>query len=325
MVDKESKLNKIREFLLKKETMTKPEIADALLVSRVTVNFLIEELLELDEVKEDGKEAVSYGRPSVLYKIKSENFQFLLLTFFEKNRKLVLNIKLIDGKRNLIDEYEEAFEDFCLENLIQIVGVVLKDCKDLKSIAISIPGKTVKGVVAVSWQNKFDKWDIVGAFRKNFDVPVFVENDANLATIGFAQELNLSSENGIVGVYYPCGSRPGASIFYNNQLLSGNDSLAGEVKYLPIFNMNKNDYTFNEEVELLVEILKLYTILLAPKYLLIHKSDLGQEYLDLLLNDQLEKTEVPLSPEIFVSEEFEKHNFEGLVWLVQQGVPYSIK
>ena len=324
MSDKESKLNKIREILLEKDVMTKHGISEILQVSRVTTNSLIDELLESGEVQEAGKVDVTYGRPSVLYKINAEIFQFLLLSFCERNQELILSVKLIDGKRNLISEHKDIFQDFRLENLLQFPKKILKDPKNLKSIAISIPGKTIKGVVAVSWWDKFNGWDIVGAFENEFDVPTFVENDANLATIGFAKKLNLSSEKGIVGVHYPYGSRPGASIFYKNLLISGKGSLAGEVKYLPIFNMDKHNYTFDEEVNLLVEILILYTILIAPNYLLIHKSNLKQEHLQLSLNEQLDKTGIPVSSKVFVSEEFEVHNFEGLIWLAQQGVEYRI-
>ena len=324
MNDKESKLNRIRELLLEKDMMTKPEISEILQVSRVTTNSLIDELLELGEVQEAGKVEVTHGRPSILYRIISENFRFLLLSFSEINQELTLSAKLIDGKRNLISEYKDVFQDFRLEKLLQFPKKIIKSPKNLKSIAISIPGKAIKGIVAVSWWDKLNGWDIIGAFKNEFAVPIFVENDANLATIGFAKKLNLNSDKGIVGIYYPLGSRPGASIFYNEQLISGNGSLAGEVKYLPIFNMNKHDYSFDEEVRLLVEILKLYTILVAPKYLLVHKSTLKQEQLQLLLDEQLKKTGIPISSEIFISEKFEEHNLEGLIWLAQQGVAYKI-
>ena len=272
MSRKENKKNQLRSLFLSEQEWTKPALAKAIGVSTVTINILMDELLENEEIVETGKEKTTVGRPSKLYRLNADKFLYLLVSVVERNQELFLEGKLLNGRKEVLMQKEGTFKDITLPALLRFIKRFLDEAPCLPlSVAISIPGKSVDGTVAVSWWDKMNGWRIGEAVAENFQLPAYIENDANLATVGFAHRMEIDSKDGVVGLYFPHLSRPGASIFYNEQLISGTNSLAGEVKYLPFFsNVQTDAYSLEQEIDFTVRILVLYSILLAPKHILVH-------------------------------------------------------
>lgn len=327
MSTKEEKKNLIRELLLSSDELTKPELAKSIGVSTVTINALMDELLAAGEIVEVGKEKANIGRPSTIYQVNPEKFLYLLISIVEHDHQLFLEGKLLNGKGAVSIEKAQAFEKMELAFLQQFVSNFLTGLVEKPlAIAISIPGKTVNGTVMVSAWGQLDGWRIEETIAADAQVPVFVENDANLATVGFAHQLGLASDKGIVGLYYPRQSRPGVSIFYNERLLSGKNSLAGEVKYLPFFSRLQDEvYSPEQEAGFTVKILELYTVLLAPQYMLVHMQDIEEVSLQQKLNASLAALGTPVRPELFVSQNYDEHVLTGLLWLAQKDLPFKMR
>lgn len=327
MSTKEQKKNLIRELLLSSHELTKPELAKSVGVSTVTINVLMDELLADGEILEAGKEKTNIGRPSTIYQINPEKFLYLLVSIVEHENRLFMEGKLLNGKGNVSMEKAQALEPVELTSLQRFVSSFLSGLEETPlAIAIAIPGKTVDGTVVVSAWGQLDGWRIEAALAAETHIPVFVENDANLATVGFAHRLGLASDRGIVGLYYPRQSRPGVSVFYNEQLLSGTGSLAGEVKYLPFFSpMQSAVYSPEQETAFTIKILELYTVLLAPEYLLVHMQDVEETVLQHKLEAALKELGTPVRPNLFVSQSYDEDVLRGLLWLAQQDLPFKMR
>jgi len=324
---KESKKNLIRSLFLSEPSWTKPLLAKQIGVSTVTMNILIDELLQDGEIVADGKERSTVGRPSTIYRLNAEKFTYLLVSIVEHDQALRLEGRLIDGRKEIVAQRDTDYPDITLPALLDFIkGLLLESLNPPLSVAIAIPGKSVDGMVAISWWDKMNGWRIEEAVTESFHVPAHIENDANLATIGFAHRLGIDSKEGVVGLYYPHLSRPGASVFYDEQLISGTNSLAGEVKYLPFFSSAQTDaYTLEQEVDFTVRILVLYTVLLAPKHILVHIKDVAEMDLRQELAAALKETGTPVKPELLVSEDYEEHVYIGLMWLAQKELPFKMR
>lgn len=324
---KESKKNQLRSLFLSEQEWTKPVLAKELGVSTVTINILMDELLENQEIVETGKEKTTVGRPSVLYRLNADKFLYVLISVVERNKELILEGSLINGRKERLAQKEADFRDISLPTLLGFIKRFLDESPCLPlSVAISIPGKSVDGTVVVSWWDKMNGWRIGEAVAQAFQLPAYVENDANLATVGFAHRMEIDSKEGVVGLYFPHLSRPGASIFYDEQLISGTNSLAGEVKYLPFFSGAQTDaYSLEQEIDFTVRILVLYSILLAPKHILVHIKNADEKMLQQKLAAALRDTGSPVNPELRLSENYEEHVTVGLLWLAQQELPYKMR
>lgn len=324
---KESKKNLIRSLFLSEPSWTKPLLAKQIGVSTVTMNILIDELLQDGEIIAVGKERSTVGRPSTMYRLNAEKFSYLLVSIVEHDQALRLEGRLIDGRKEIVAQKDADYPDVSLPALLDFIkGLLLDSPNPPLSVAIAIPGKSVDGTVAISWWDKMNGWRIEEAVTEAFHVPAHIENDANLATIGFAHRLGIDSKEGVVGLYYPHLSRPGASFFYDEQLITGTDSLAGEVKYLPFFSSEQSTvYTLEQEIDFTVRILALYTILLAPKHILVHINNVNGNVLSQKLDAALKDMGIPIKQELLVSEDYEEHVYIGLLWLAQKELPFKMR
>lgn len=96
----------------------------------------------------------------------------------------------------------------------------------LQAISIAIFGMVYQGEIVTSPFVEIDDFDLVGHFEAKYDVPVIVENEANLAAI-FEQDFSKQELQNIVAVSIHDGI--GAGIIINTQLYTGNYGQAGEI------------------------------------------------------------------------------------------------
>lgn len=100
---------------------------------------------------------------------------------------------------------------------------------ELKGIGIGAPnGNYYRGTVEnppnLSWKGVID---IVGMFRRYFDIPVVITNDANAAALG---EMLFGAAKGMKDfIVITLGTGVGSGIVANGQLIYGADGFAGEI------------------------------------------------------------------------------------------------
>jgi len=113
----------------------------------------------------------------------------------------------------------------------------------LRAISIGVPSAvdTERGVVA--WVNNLPGWTNIHLGRelaKTFRVPIFVENDANMAAIGEHWRGAARGVNNFV--FVALGTGIGTGVFIDGKLYRGRTGSAGEV-----FRMNLEWQRWNEE------------------------------------------------------------------------------
>lgn len=133
-----------------------------------------------------------------------------------------------------------------LENGRHIVPNIIQSLKDrlelyqmtpdeFIGIGMGSPGKvdaeagTVIGAYNLNWSML---QDVRTAFKEAFDLPFFIENDANVAALG---EQWKGAGNGAADVVtVTLGTGVGGGIVANGQLLRGKDGAAGEIGHLTV-------------------------------------------------------------------------------------------
>src|SRR5215472_16803458 len=100
----------------------------------------------------------------------------------------------------------------------------------LRAVAIGVPSPVTPKLGVVSWANNLPGWKDVhlkAKLEKEFRVPIFLENDANMAAVG---EHWRGVAQGVDNfVFIALGTGIGAGVFVNGELYVGRTGAAGEL------------------------------------------------------------------------------------------------
>lgn len=143
---------------------------------------------------------------------------------------------IVDAKGNCLDKKTIATTDFSTpEGMVKVifeqVQVMLLSLKDVHPVGIGVGAPngnyyngTIEYAPNLKWKGVIN---LIKLFRKYFDVPVFVTNDANAAAIG---EMTYGKTQGVRDfIIVTLGTGLGSGIVCNGELVYGHDGFAGEL------------------------------------------------------------------------------------------------
>ena len=128
------------------------------------------------------------------------------------------------GKEAVIERVERAVRD-----LLSKQGVPLKQ---IRAIGLGAPGVVIKGRVINAYNIGWDNVPIKTILRRKLRIPVFVENDCNLFTLGIHRIELKSKPRTMVGCFLGTGF--GGGIIINGKLHTGYNHAAGEFGQMAI-------------------------------------------------------------------------------------------
>lgn len=128
------------------------------------------------------------------------------------------------GKEAVIERVERAARDLLFEQ-----GVPLKQ---ILAIGLGAPGVVIKGRVINAYNIGWDNVPIKTILRRKLRIPVFVENDCNLFTLGIHRIELKSKPLTMVGCFLGTGF--GGGIIINGKLHTGYNHAAGEFGQMAI-------------------------------------------------------------------------------------------
>ena len=119
---------------------------------------------------------------------------------------------------------------------------------DIRAIGLGVPGVVIKGRVFNAYNLHWDEVAIQSILRRRLRVPVFVDNDCNLFTLGIHRvELKGKPQN-MVGAFLGTGF--GGGVILNGELFRGHNYAAGEFGQMTIDkNGLKTAHSFRGSLE----------------------------------------------------------------------------
>lgn len=125
-----------------------------------------------------------------------------------------------------------------LNRIIESIDKVIKDgnvtYKEVKGIGIGIPGAldVENGIILFTPNVPFKNFNIVEPLKKKFEIPVFIDNDANVATIG---EYVFGAGKGFKNVIFlTVSTGVGGGAILNGNIYRGNTSNALEIGHMTV-------------------------------------------------------------------------------------------
>lgn len=229
--------NLIRE----KGICSRAELARVSGLKRATITNIINEFIQADIVKEEGVLVGHKGRRSVGVRIHGERYKVLGITISRKSYSIA-----VLGINNTVYKIRK----FSIEKGTSVSGVIESIKNSAKQMiqeetegSILAIGGTVAGpyqqkngkLVFMTYSVGFDGLDIWHELQKDFEIPIFIENDANAGAIAvqweYVKEFGCLEENLI---YVIAGEGIGCGIISKGELLRGASNTAGELGHCSI-------------------------------------------------------------------------------------------
>lgn len=302
----------IRKCVYMNNKLSKPQIAKETGLSLMTVNNLVTEMVEKQELVECGLIPSGGGRPSMTYKYDYNYGHIVYVIAYQDGD----NNKVLFRVTNLLGELINETSCECLEIGINTFETELDryfaDYKNIHLLVFGLPGEMVDGEITVCDYKKLIGKKFVTYYEGKYHVPILVENDVNAITFGYS--FGQSEKMNVAGIFFPRKYQPGAGLVLDGKVFRGHNSFAGEVGYLDQnIDWKHFDYSNKELILSIVQrIVISYAVVVAPEKYVIFADFLDQSDLDEIMKGLINSTRGAYKPSLVLSQEFEKDYARGI-------------
>lgn len=312
---KNSNLNHLRKIIQQKQRVTKPQLAELSGLSTMTVNNLMKDLVENNEVTELQEVATTGGRRASIFEFNAMHQMILTLCMLEKKKSFAFLFSVHDLNGTIVEQEEVIGNNFDKVLIKKYIELFLEHFPKISCLVIGLPGVEHEGVLQVMDFPLLRGEQLTSYLTECFDFDILIENDINAATYGFSRQTSEIYRNAVVGLYYPESFPPGAGVVVNGHLIRGRNGLAGEISHLPS-DPDWATFSFSEEavIDNLLNNIQTYMSLYDPDCFVIYREN---PFGDLLLKEKITeriKIEFPYieSPRIIQSIDFHRDYIHGL-------------
>lgn len=227
----------ILDLVREQGPIARSAIGRQLNISLPTVMRIIDDLIEVELVKECGDTEASGGRPRSLLEFNASASAVVGIDL--GGTKMFGTVADLGG--NVQDEvyvsWGDGGNDDNLKQLFKLIDRLLAapqpDGQRIRGIGVGAPGITLYEEGIVSWAPSLGWRDLPlkQILTERYALPVFVENDVNLAALG---EYGFGAAKGATSlVCLAIGTGIGAGIILDRKVYRGHNQSAGEIGYLP--------------------------------------------------------------------------------------------
>ncbi|TCD54307.1 ROK family transcriptional regulator [Alloscardovia theropitheci] len=235
---REANMAMLFDAITKYGAMTQVELAEATGLSTATVSILVRRLV--DDGLFTTTDTIRSGRRATLVSIA---------------RKMGIGVGLHIGRNHLsicITDFSQkilAYHDRPLpyghkpdSTLIEALRLIHETVESIAASIDEIVAVMISLATPIDWKHQqigvrgilrdWDDTDIIAYFKKSFQCPIFLDNDANTAAIAESKQgVGIDFPNFL---YVQAGDGIGASLFINGALYRGSMGLAGEIGHIQV-------------------------------------------------------------------------------------------
>jgi hypothetical protein len=309
---KQINLDTVRRVLKENKKATKPQLAKLTGLSVVTINSLVDSLLQKGEIRVDELEESSGGRPAVIYSFNEEYSLALIIYTNEWEHNDLAHVSVANLYGEVIESNEIVMEEISEYSFDSIIDKTLMAYPSIRSIGIGMPGQEIKGKIEVN-DYKFLQGKAFPTYLRNqFLIPVVFENDVNAAVLGYCIS-NQCIDKNVVAIYIPEKYPLGAGIFINGEIYRGKDGFAGEAQFLPDgIDWINPSVVLNNLPKALEKLFITFTCLLNPDILVVYRENLTTAAILPVIAEVQKTIKAELIPEIVVSGKFTEDFANGI-------------
>lgn len=220
--------------------ISRAELAQRMDLSRAAMTAIVNDLLGNNIVRETESRNGQSGRPPILLEINHERGKVMGIDMGATH----LTIALANLAAQVIDEIEIPFDitqgpQPCLAQVESLMTELLEknslQIEQIMALGVGVPGPIVSEegmVIAPPIMPGWDGYPIRKHLQTNWNIPVSLNNDAELGALG---EWAYGAGRGEINLaYIKVGSGVGAGLLLNGQIYQGATGSAGEIGHLTV-------------------------------------------------------------------------------------------
>ncbi len=220
--------------------ISRAELANRLDISRAAVTAIINDLLASEVVREVESRTSRGGRPPIILEINPGRGWVVGIDMGASHLSLIVT----DLSARVVEEIEVPFDisagpTECLTQADQLLKDILAktglSIKDILAVGIGVPGPILAEagmVIAPPIMPGWDRFPIRATLEKLWNVPVALNNDAELGALG---EWAYGAGRGELDMaYIKVGTGIGAGLLVEGQIYRGATGSAGEIGHLTV-------------------------------------------------------------------------------------------
>jgi predicted NBD/HSP70 family sugar kinase len=217
----------VTKIIIDKGPISRASISKELGLTKATISAIVQNLLDKHLVEEIGTANIPSGRKPVLLKFCYE-CGYAISIDVSATHISVLTAHLGGGNCNLIQYPASNKRETIITELIHCIEEQMKHIPPspygIVGITLGIHGITNNNEVIFTPYSPYSDIDFKNELEKHFDIPVLIENEANLSILGeFIFHYPLGN---MVGISVHSGI--GLGIIINGELYHGLNGYAGE-------------------------------------------------------------------------------------------------
>lgn len=258
---KKSNIQKIRECFYNCEIWTKNELSKKTGLSLAGTTNVLMELLENNEIEFIGEAKSTGGRKSKQYILNKDYYHIGIIILRRENKNYRIIIKSLDLLSNIVYEKELISSRGTIQELDLTIKQLLENDNNVSILSISIPGVCQDGHVDICDYEEFEDFALGKYIYSKFHLEVIIENDVNVACIGFSDSYPEVSH--LSFIYQPAVKYVGIGMMIDRKLYNGFSHFAGELRYLPFYTHQQQDemLKYNPKELLLKQIVTLICVM----------------------------------------------------------------
>lgn len=220
--------------------LSRAELANRTGLNRSTISLIVDELINQGFVQETTHQTSKIGRPGILLQFNPDGgFAIALEIGVDFLAIIVANFigEILWRKKQEIIQQEEQIS--ILERAELLIEEAIAYGKELGlrplGIGVGVPGLVEARLGKLVYAPNL-KWDDVPLrliFTRRFELPVFVENEANCAAIG--EHFFGLAKNTRDFIYLNTGVGLGGGIMIGGKLIRGSTGFAGEIGHTTLY------------------------------------------------------------------------------------------
>lgn len=247
---KSDNIQKIRKCFYDGKIWTKNELSKHTMLALATATNVLQYLLKRQEIQYMGEAKSTGGRKSKQYCLNPDYLHLGLLNLKRDEQYHYLIIKSCNLFGKTVFKQKITSKTGELNEILKALDCLCENDLKIGCLSISIPGVCKNGVINICDFDALVNKDIGGLLKERYQMPIIIENDVNVAGMGFSKHYDTSDNLALL--YQPKVKYIGCSLIINHQLCPGFSNFAGELAYLPIYTHRQQQQLLKENPYLLL-------------------------------------------------------------------------
>lgn len=283
---------KVFDYFINEEIGTKKEIAQKTNVSIMTTGTILNDFLSKGIIVENELIYVEKGRPTHQYKLNPDYYHECMM-YVKKNDCCSIIYCLKNALGELIDSKKIKKKELVGEDIVNCLNKIIEEDKYLQYISLGLP--------AIISNNQVIESDI-GSLKE-----ILLMNDIKCIAYGY----NQMHHQNVCFLTFPKDSGPGCGMILDNQLIDGNNGIAGEVAYVPLFDFLKKR-EFGNSLENIIQVVATTIVMYNPHLLIFTGENIKEDDLEAIQKGCPNYVPIHFMPSLKYQENCEDYYFQGL-------------